>query len=277
MKMQYFNIQVASKLSGVTSATIRAWEKRYSAVSPARALNKHRLYSNHDIEKLAVLARLTEIGQNIGKIAHLSLSTLRESYSDLLQKPYAEVKFPVINTELEFSTFQQNCLLALKVKKFNIIGRELEKVLLSSSPQDVCRNYIIPLLKEVHSQVLKNNLLKCHEETIKNDLYFFLGKLIWNQVDKSENQEKVILIYHQRSDLLPLMVGIYLIGVQKTPYFFSTENSLEEFNELVEVIGPSTIYLPLEFKYRAHIQELIMKQIILPEDLDLFLYFLDEI
>ena len=50
--MQYFNIQVASQLSGVASATIRAWEKRYNAVVPERGDNKHRLYSEKDIEIL---------------------------------------------------------------------------------------------------------------------------------------------------------------------------------------------------------------------------------
>jgi len=71
--MQYFNIQVASQLSGVASATIRAWEKRYNAVVPERGDNKPRLYSEKDIEKLALLFLLTEVGQSIGTIAHLDI------------------------------------------------------------------------------------------------------------------------------------------------------------------------------------------------------------
>src|SRR5436190_22781324 len=88
--MQYFNIQVASQLSGVASATIRAWEKRYNAVVPERAENKHRLYSETDIEKLAILFKLTEFGQSIGKIAHLALNDLKVVYSKLLHRPYDE-------------------------------------------------------------------------------------------------------------------------------------------------------------------------------------------
>ena len=52
--MQYFNIQIASQLSDVAAATIRAWEKRYTAVVPSRAENGHRLYSETDIEKLSM-------------------------------------------------------------------------------------------------------------------------------------------------------------------------------------------------------------------------------
>ena len=85
--MQYFNIQLASQLSGVASATIRAWEKRYNAVVPDRAENKHRLYSENDIEKLAVLFSLTELGQSIGKIAHLELEELKVIYTRLTHRP----------------------------------------------------------------------------------------------------------------------------------------------------------------------------------------------
>jgi DNA-binding transcriptional MerR regulator len=88
--MQYFNIQLASQLSGVASATIRAWEKRYNAVIPARGDNKHRLYSETDIEKLALLSKLTELGQTIGKIAPLELIELKEIYARLMKKPYEE-------------------------------------------------------------------------------------------------------------------------------------------------------------------------------------------
>jgi len=52
--MSQYNIHIASQLSGVAAATIRAWEKRYKALVPDRADNGHRLYSDIDIEKLTI-------------------------------------------------------------------------------------------------------------------------------------------------------------------------------------------------------------------------------
>ena len=50
--MGKYNIQIASKLSGVGTHTLRAWEKRYGAVVPTRNDSGRRLYSDEDIEKL---------------------------------------------------------------------------------------------------------------------------------------------------------------------------------------------------------------------------------
>ncbi|MFW6175562.1 MAG: MerR family transcriptional regulator, partial [Acidobacteriota bacterium] len=48
---------------------LRAWEKRYGAVEPARTEGGHRLYSEAEIRRLQLLHRLTEMGHRIGRIA----------------------------------------------------------------------------------------------------------------------------------------------------------------------------------------------------------------
>ena len=75
--MSLFNIHIASQLSGVAAATIRAWEKRYNVLTPQRADNGHRLYSEPDIEKLSILQQLTRQGLSIGKIAGLTNDELK--------------------------------------------------------------------------------------------------------------------------------------------------------------------------------------------------------
>ena len=56
--MGKYNIQIASKLSGVGTHTLRAWEKRYGAVIPMRNESGRRLYSDDDVEKLRLLSEL---------------------------------------------------------------------------------------------------------------------------------------------------------------------------------------------------------------------------
>ncbi len=48
------------------------WEKRYATVSPQRNDGNRRLYSAEDIERLALLKAATEMGHNIGSVAHLA-------------------------------------------------------------------------------------------------------------------------------------------------------------------------------------------------------------
>ena len=152
--MQYFNIQVASQLSGVASATIRAWEKRYNAVVPERAENKHRLYSEKDIEKLALLYKLTELGQSIGKIAHLELNELKGIYTTLLHRPYDErhVVTPH-HDKVDYDKILANLHLALEAYKVDIISHEFEKAKNLVTPRDLCLNILLPLFQQIGQKV----------------------------------------------------------------------------------------------------------------------------
>ena len=75
--MGKYNIQIASKLSGVGTHTLRAWEKRYGAVVATRNDSGRRLYSDEDIEKLRLLSELCSLCSSIGTIAKNSVEDLK--------------------------------------------------------------------------------------------------------------------------------------------------------------------------------------------------------
>jgi len=70
-------IQVVSRRTGLTSDTLRAWEKRYAAVEPERASGGRRLYSDEDIERLSLLRRASKAGRRIGDIAGMPTGELK--------------------------------------------------------------------------------------------------------------------------------------------------------------------------------------------------------
>lgn len=193
--MQYFNIQVASQLSGVASATIRAWEKRYNAVVPERADNKHRLYSEKDIEKLALLFRLTEVGQSIGKIAHLELEQLKEIYSSLLHKPYDEIQVVTPHHErIDFQKILSSFYIALSAYKLDIISHELEKAKTLLSPRELCLNILVPLFHEIGNKVDRNELTIAQEHTLSAIVSFHIGQMIGQHYQRKLVKEELILI-----------------------------------------------------------------------------------
>jgi DNA-binding transcriptional MerR regulator/methylmalonyl-CoA mutase cobalamin-binding subunit len=71
------SIRVVARRTGLTSHVIRAWEKRYRAVSPRRTPTNRRLYSDSDVERLQLLHRATLAGHHIGQIAQLPDERLR--------------------------------------------------------------------------------------------------------------------------------------------------------------------------------------------------------
>lgn len=64
-------IRVVAQRTGLTPATIRAWERRYDAVTPARSEGGQRLYSDWDLDRLDTLRRLTEAGRSISFVVDL--------------------------------------------------------------------------------------------------------------------------------------------------------------------------------------------------------------
>lgn len=73
-----YSIKAITTLTGLTAETLRAWERRYQGILPARSENGRRQYSAQDLEKLSLLAELTRSGHAISKIVGLDREALRE-------------------------------------------------------------------------------------------------------------------------------------------------------------------------------------------------------
>ena len=65
-------IRVVAQRTGLTPATIRAWERRYAAVAPSRSDGGQRVYSDQDVKRLITLRDLTKGGRSISVVADLS-------------------------------------------------------------------------------------------------------------------------------------------------------------------------------------------------------------
>lgn len=71
-------MQVVTRRTGLSPAVLRMWERRYGVVRPTRTAKGRRLYSDEDVERLRLLARVTHGGRTIGQVAALSLDDLTE-------------------------------------------------------------------------------------------------------------------------------------------------------------------------------------------------------
>ena len=67
----------AARLAGIPVATLRMWERRYGVVGPLASAGGHRRYSPEDVDRLALIKALVDLGHPIGTVANLSPSALR--------------------------------------------------------------------------------------------------------------------------------------------------------------------------------------------------------
>jgi DNA-binding transcriptional MerR regulator len=73
-----YGIGTVSRLTGISTHTLRVWERRYNAVEAERSESGRRLYSRRDIERLTVMKHLVDRGEPIGHVARLPQPELQE-------------------------------------------------------------------------------------------------------------------------------------------------------------------------------------------------------
>lgn len=66
-----YNIKAVVEATGLSAATLRAWERRYRALSPGRTASGYRLYSSRDVAILKWLKARVDEGMNISQALHL--------------------------------------------------------------------------------------------------------------------------------------------------------------------------------------------------------------
>lgn len=64
-----YEIQEVAELTGLSTARLRAWERRYDVVRPERQANGYRAYSATQVALLRAFARLVNAGERIGDLA----------------------------------------------------------------------------------------------------------------------------------------------------------------------------------------------------------------
>lgn len=80
--MQQFPIRELSARTQVNTVTIRAWERRYGLLNPARTSKGHRLYSSEDVTTIEKILSLVARGVPLGKVKPLLSEEAPSSATD---------------------------------------------------------------------------------------------------------------------------------------------------------------------------------------------------
>jgi MerR family transcriptional regulator, light-induced transcriptional regulator len=73
---QGIRISAVSKITGIPTDTLRAWERRYHLVTPNRVGKASRAYSKEDVQKLTLIKKLVDHGHAISNLAAQSTDEL---------------------------------------------------------------------------------------------------------------------------------------------------------------------------------------------------------
>ena len=130
-------IKTVTAITGISTETLRAWERRYATVIPARDEQGRRQYSQADVERLSLLANATRQGFSIGKISSQSNPELQKLLlSNEMTKP---------NNQALFADIMQ----ALNHYQMGRCEELLKRALIAMEPLNYAQELLLPLLIKV--------------------------------------------------------------------------------------------------------------------------------
>ncbi len=159
-----YNIKAAAKILDMPKVTIRSWETRYNAITPARTESGHRLYSDQNLEDLKWLKiQVQENGMKISeavKQLHSSRKKFYHSAEDSATQTPAEYSRQVEElyqaaAEIDIDRF--NYLLDLKFSMFH--------------HQTVFFSIIAPLMVRIGEEWENGAISVAHEHMITNIIH----------------------------------------------------------------------------------------------------------
>lgn len=172
-------ISVVVKKTGLSTHTIRAWEKRYGAVNPSRTSGNQRLYSDEDIDRLLLLKFAILSGRKIGQIARLPIDKLREYADSGPTTVYATEKY--INTHPEESSLEESlkaCMNSVMLLDAKTLEDTLIRATISFGKIIVLEKILVPLLKYIGAQWQNGSLRVMNEHIATGVIRTFLGTLL---------------------------------------------------------------------------------------------------
>ncbi len=206
-----YSIKAVATISGLTEFVIRAWEKRYNAVTPSRTDTNRRVYSQTDIEKLKLLHQATTKGHSIGNIANLNIDSLKELIDTQTSNYTRDNKNDGNNFDpLKHIDICMEAIQKLDAEKLEI---ELLKASVSLSQPELIEKILIPLLEKTGQNWEEGKIRVINEHLASTIIGSFLFNLIDNY--KIPNTAPKILFttpmgqHHEFGALLAAAVAAY--------------------------------------------------------------------
>lgn len=134
-----YTIKTVSSLTGLSTETLRAWERRYGTITPARDDKGRRLYSQQDVERLNLLHSATRQGFTISKITALDNGALQNLLA--ANNP----SHPVQKQDMFFLKIVD----ALLQYRIELVEDLLKRAFLALDPLSFAQEVLLPTLHKV--------------------------------------------------------------------------------------------------------------------------------
>lgn len=169
MERAHLSLQAVARATGLSGHVLRAWEKRYGAVRPARSKAGQRRYTEADVQRLILLERATRAGHPISTVVSRPDAELQRLLHGGAGPKTAQV---IAATEEEF---RDACIRAVRAMDEPALARGLECALMRLGYHGLLARVVAPLAEEIGEQWRQGGITAAHEHFFSAVARTFLG------------------------------------------------------------------------------------------------------
>jgi MerR family transcriptional regulator, light-induced transcriptional regulator len=168
-----YPIRAVSKLTGIGIDTLRAWERRYSAVTPIRD-DRGRMYTEADVARLRLLSDAVGRGHSIGRVARLSNDQLRDLCTVTAVAPPLPAVVPGRRMPLDTTA------LTTALREYDAVGldQEFSRLAAILRPLDLLQDVLMPVLTQVGDDWYCRRTSIAHEHLMSSTMRNLLGAFL---------------------------------------------------------------------------------------------------
>jgi len=237
-------IQVVGRRTGLNSDVIRAWERRYKAIVSQRTETNRRLYTDDDIEKLALLKRAINAGRRIGDIAQLSYDDLFELVMGDESNTAKSYERPSTGTVMELFDEASSSIHEMNSHKLDIA---LANAIAMLSTTDFLLEFLKPLHTYINDECRRGALRYVQEKFAKMSIRTCLANLYTKFRSSKKEGPKLIIgsltSEHENLDSLMHIIVAQNIGWNVT--YVGNSVPQDELSYIAEKISARTMVIAL--------------------------------
>lgn len=244
-----YRIQTVSELTGVPTATLRAWERRYGIPSPSRSSAAYRLYDAEDIKIIQQLRDLCEQGMSPAEAAKI-----------LQAQSNTQSTLPLHGHD-PYQVAQENILQAIYDFDSPKLDYAIRKAMFLSSAIDVYEHVFTPVMQTVGEQWHAGKLSIAQEHFATQALETTVREMLRLMSLEASTKPAIVGCFADEEHMFPAYgVAFLLIQRHLRPILLGARTPPEALAEAVKNLAPSLVALSVTIAPPAKRAQLLVSE-----------------
>lgn len=229
-----------TRMTGLSSALLRAWERRYGLLRPERLPSGHRMYTEEDLAVVEGVKTLLDSGSSIGEIAARKREALLPGTFSTNAPPTAQA------VDLPGEALRAHLVRAAAEIDLDLLRHSLDELFARLSPLAAVVQVIEPAAREIGERWASGDISVAGEHLVSSYLAFRLRQLLETAQGAPRKRRRSVLcacLPAECHELGLLVVALRIAASGFNAVYLGTMLPISELERACETLAPASICL----------------------------------